>query len=325
VRRREFISLLGGGALAAWPLGARAQQPAMPVIGFLSSASRRPFEHLVTAFRRGLNDTGYLEDRNVAIEYRWADNQYDRLPAMAADLIERRVAVIVASGGNIAALAAKTATTTVPIVFTAVADPVQGGLIAALNRPGGNVTGISALTAELDAKRLELLCALVPGVIGVLVNPNRPNADIQLRDVEAAAHLIKRQLIVRSASTEHEIDTAFASLVQQRIGALLVTADPFFSNRRAQFVALSARHAMPAIYQWRDFAASGGLMSYGPSLTDAYRQAGIYAGRILKGEQPADLPVLRPTRFEFVINLKTAKALGLDVRALIARADEVIE
>jgi putative ABC transport system substrate-binding protein len=272
-----------------------------------------------------LNDTGYLEDRNVAIEYRWADNQYDRLPAMAADLIERRVAVIVASGGNIAALAAKTATTTVPIVFTAVADPVQGGLIAALNRPGGNVTGISALTAELDAKRLELLCALVPGVIGVLVNPNRPNADIQLRDVEAAAHLIKRQLIVRSASTEHEIDTAFASLVQQRIGALLVTADPFFSNRRAQFVALSARHAMPAIYQWRDFAASGGLMSYGPSLTDAYRQAGIYAGRILKGEQPADLPVLRPTRFEFVINLKTAKALGLDVRALIARADEVIE
>jgi putative ABC transport system substrate-binding protein len=324
MKRRQFITLLGGAA--AWPLAARAQQGPMPVVGFLSSGSREPFEHLVTAFRRGLNDAGYFEDRNVSIAYRWADNQYDRLPEMAADLIERRVAVIVASGGNIAALAAKTATTTVPIVFTAVADPVQGGLVAALNRPGGNVTGISALTAELDAKRLELLCELVPGVIGALVNPNRPNADIQLRHVEAAAHKMKRQLIVRSASTEREIDTAFASLVQQRTDALLVTADPFFSNRRAQLVALSARYAMPAIYQWRDFVASGGLMSYGPNLTDAYRQAGIYAGRILKGEKPADLAVMRPTKFEFVINLKTAKALGLDVsKAPITRADEVIE
>jgi putative tryptophan/tyrosine transport system substrate-binding protein len=247
MKRREFITLLGGAA-AAWPLAAHAQRPALPVIGFLSSASREPFEHLVTAFRQGLSETGYLEGRNVAIEYRWADNQYDRLPIMAAELIGDRVAVIVASGGNIAAVAAKNATATVPIVFTAVADAVEGGLVASLNRPGGNLTGISAVTAELDAKRLELLRELVPSaaVIGALVNPNRPNVHLQLRDVEAGAQRINRQLIVLSAGTERDIDTAIASFVQHRIGALLVTADPFFSNRRAQLVTLLARHSIPA-------------------------------------------------------------------------------
>jgi putative tryptophan/tyrosine transport system substrate-binding protein len=327
VQRREFIKLLGGAA-AAWPLAARAQQPAMLVIGFLSSASREPFEHLVTAFRQGLGETGYLEGRNVAIEYRWADNQYDRLPIMAAELIGRRVAVIVASGGNIAALAAKNATATVPIVFTAVADAVEGGLVASLNRPRGNLTGISAVTAELDAKRLELLRELVPSaaVIGALVNPNRPNIHLQLRDVEAGAQRINRQLIVLSAGTERDVDTAIASFVQHRIGALLVTADPFFSNRRAQLVTLLAHHSIPAIFQWRDFAADGGLMSYGPSLTESYHHAGIYAGRILKGEKPADLAVQRPTKFELVINLKTAKALGLTVPpALLLAANVVIE
>jgi putative tryptophan/tyrosine transport system substrate-binding protein len=324
LKRREFVTLLGGAA-AVWPFGARAQPPAVPAIGFLSSASRAPFEHLVGAFQQGLGET---VNRNVTIEYRWADNQYERLPAMAAELVERRVAVIVASGGNIAAVAAKAATSSIPIVFTAVADPVQGGLVASLNRPGGNVTGVSALTAELDPKRLELLLELVPTarVIGALMNPSRPNADVQLRDAQAAARTLGCDLVVLRASSEREIDAAFATLAQQRIGALLVTADPFFSNRRAHIVALLARHAMPAIHQWREFAAAGGLISYGASLTDAYHLAGIYTGQILKGEKPADLPVVQPRKFELVINLKTAKALGIVVPPkLIARADEVIE
>jgi ABC-type uncharacterized transport system substrate-binding protein len=326
VKRRDFIALLGGAA-AAWPLAARAQQAATPVIGFLSSASRAPFEHLVTAFREGLSETGHSEDRNVAIEYRWADNRYDRLPAMAAELVGRRVAVLVATGGNIAAVAAKAATSTIPIVFTVVADPVQGGLVASLNRPGGNVTGISGFTAELDPKRLELLCELVPtGVIGALVNPNRPNVDVQLHDVQAAARTLGRELVILGASSDDEIEKALATLAQQRIAALVVTADPFFTNRRAHIVALLARHAVPAIYQWREFVVDGGLMSYGPRLAGAYRQAGIYTGRILKGEKPGDLPVMRPTKFEQAINLKTAKALGLTVPpTLLARADEVIE
>ena len=326
MKRRAFIAL--AGAAAAWPLAARAQQPAMPVIGFLSSASRAPFEHLVTAFREGLSETGHSEDRNVAIEYRWADNRYDKLPAMAAEFVSRRVAVLVATGGNIAAMAAKAATSTIPIVFTVVADPVQGGLVASLNRPGGNVTGISGLTAELDPKRLELLCELVPtaGVIGALVNPNCPNVDIQLRDVQAAAHTLGRELVILSASSDDEIEKALATLAQQRIAALVVTADPFFTNRRAHIVALLARHAVPAIYQWREFVVDGGLMSYGPRLADAYRQAGIYTGRILKGEKAGDLPVMRPTKFEQAINLKTAKALGLTVPpTLLARVDETIE
>ena len=314
--------------MLALPLAARAQQPAMPVVGFLSSASPGPFRDQLAAFHRGLKEAGFVEGQNVTIEYRWAENQYDRMPALVAELVRRPVAVLVASGGAISALAAKAATAAIPIVFTAVADPVEAGLVASLNRPGGNVTGIGALTTELDAKRLELLSELVPQsrLIGALVNPNRPDADIQLRDLQAAAHMIGRQFVVLSAGTERDIDTAFATLVRQRVGALLVAADPFFTSRRAQVVALAARHAVPAIYQWRDFTAAGGLMSYGPSLADAYRQAGIYAGRILKGAKLADLPVVQPTKFELVINRKTAKALGLTIpRSLLMRADEVIE
>ena len=327
MRWREFITIIGSAAVA-WPLAARAQQPALPVVGFLHSSSAAAYPQQLAAFRQGLKEGGFIEGQNVAIEFRWADDQYDRLPALAAALVQRRVAVILAGGGYISAVAAKAATTTIPIVFAAVADPVKGGLVGSLNRPGGNVTGISPFSAELDAERLELLSELVPtvGVISALLNPNRPNADTQLNDVRAAARTVGRQLVVLSAVTEHDLDTAFVTLIQQRAGALLVTADPFLTSRREQIVALAARHAIPAFYPWREFAAVGGLISYATSLVDAYRQAGGYAGRILKGDSPADLPVLQPTKFELVINLRTAKALGLTVPpTLIARADEVID
>ena len=327
MNRRTLISLLGGAA-AAWPLAVYAQQASMPVIGFLGSTSAVPFAPFLATFRRGLGESGYAEGRNVAIEYRWADNQYERLPALAVELARQQVNVIVASGGPVAAIAAKAATSTIPIVFTATSDPVKLGLVASLNRPGGNVTGWGMFTAELEPKRLELLRELVPNarVIGALINPGRTDAEMQSGDVQAAGRTLGLKVIILPASSGPDIDTAFASLAGQGIAALLISSDPFFIARREQLVALAARHAVPAVYVNRDFPAGGGLASYGTNVAEGYRQAGIYAGRILKGEKPADLPVVQPTKYDLVINLKTARALGLEIPpTLLARADEVIE
>jgi putative tryptophan/tyrosine transport system substrate-binding protein len=326
--RREFITLICGAA-AAWPFVARAQQKAMPVIGFLGVSSPGPTASYVAAFRQGLSETGYVEGQNVVIEYRWAEGHYDRLPALAADLVGRKVDVIAASGGIASALAAKTATSTIPIVFTSVGDPVGAGLVASLARPGGNLTGVSILTSELTSKLLELLSELVPQarVIALLVNPNNPVfIELVIRDMQVAARAKGVQLPILKASTESEIDAAFASLVQRQAGALIVGADPFFYIRRGQFVALASRHAVPAIHFAREFVVAGGLISYGPSVAAASRQAGVYVGKILNGAKPADLPIQRPTTIELVINLKTANVLGLTVpQSLLARADEVIE
>jgi putative ABC transport system substrate-binding protein len=327
MRRRAFLTLLGGTTFV-WPLAAGAQQKAMPVIGLLYFASPVPSAPFLAAFRQGLSETGFVEGQNLAIEYRWAEGHSDRLPAMAADLVARKVDVIAATGGLIVALAAKNATSTIPIVFAIGDDPVAGGLVPSLARPGGNLTGVSILTYELTLKRLELLSELVPEakVIALLVNPNNPNTEAAMREVRQAARTKGVQLPALKAGTESQIDAAFDSLVQLRAAALIVGADPFFTTRREQLVALASRNAVPAIYAIREFVASGGLISYGPSLAAMYRQVGSYAGRVLKGEKPADLPVMQPTTFELVVNLKTAKALGLTVPpSILARADEVIE
>ena len=325
MKRREFITLLGGAT--AWPFATQAQ-PTVPVIGFLGSQSPDAMAYVLPSFWRGLGELGFVEGKNVAIEYRWAEDRYDRLPAMAAELVHDKVAVIVASGGNVSALAAKAATATIPIVFPVVTDPVKGGLVESFNRPGGNVTGIAMLTVELDAKRMELLREMMPtaNVLGALMDSSRPEAADQLKSVQAAAQAMGQQLIIASAGNEGEFDAAFASLVKQRVGALLVAASPLFTSRRDHIVALAAHHLMPTMFQFREFTAAGGLISYGASIVDAYRQTGIYVGRILRGAKPADLPVLQPTKFDLVINLKVAKALGLELPPpLLARADEVIE
>ena len=327
VRRRDFITLLGGAA-ATWPLAARAQQPAMPVIGYLSARSPDDTAHLVAAFRRGLGAGGFVEGQNVTIEYRWALGQYERLPSMAAELVRRPVAVFATTGGEPAAMAAKGATSTIPIVFLIGGDPVKLGLAASYNRPGGNATGMNILTATMEPKRLGLLRELVPeaATIGVLLNPNFQPAANQLRDLQEAARTIGVQIHVLNAATDGELDAVFVTISQQRIPALAVTADPFFDTRRDKLVALAARHAVPTIYHFREFAVAGGLMSYGVDSLETYRQLGVYTEQILKGAKPADLPVLQPSKFEFVINLKAAKALGVKFSDnLLSLADEVIE
>jgi len=327
MKRREFITLLGGAA-ATWPLAARAQQQQLPVIGILSSRSQATDALLLAVIRQGLNDTGFVEGRNVSIEYRWADGNYNRLAAFAADLVGRKVAVIVTIGGDVAALAAKAATATLPVVFTVATDPVRSGLVSSLHRPGGNLTGHSGFLTEVEPKRFGLLRELLPDAtsIGVLVNPNVAYIDAQLNDIRSSAASIGREIVILNASTIAEIDAAFATLRQMRTDVLSVAVDPFFFDRASQIVVLAARHAMPALYFRREFAAVGGLMSYGSNAAEGYRVLGVYAGRILKGEKPGDLPIQLPTKFELVINLSTARALGVDVPAqLLARADEVIE
>jgi putative ABC transport system substrate-binding protein len=318
--------MLGGAA--AWPLAARAQQPAMPVIGWMSGRAPEDSAHLLAAFHQGLREAGFVDGQNVSIEYRWARGQYEKLPALASDLVSRGVAVLVGVGGDVSAIAAKQATATIPIVFGMGGDPIRAGLVDSFNRPGGNATGYTLLTNEMESKRVGLLHQLLPGIplIGALLNPNFPPAVRQLRDIEDATRSTGQSLFVAKASNDAELSAAFLSLVQQQVGAVLVAADPYFDTRRDRIVAFAAENRLPAIYQFREFAVAGGLVSYGPSITDLYRQGGIYAGRILNGTKPADLPVVQPTKFELVINLKTANALGLMVPdAMQLLADEVIE
>jgi len=326
VRRRKFIALIGGAG--AWPLAARGQQSAVPVVGFMSSRSPEDSAHLVAAFRRGLAEGGFVEGQNVATEFRWANGDYDRLPAMAADLVNQQVAVIVAAGGEPAALAAKAATKTIPIVVGLGADPEKLGLVASLNRPGGNVTGVTLMTALMEPKRLGLLRDLVPGaaLIGVILNPAFPAAARQLQEIEETARAIDQKIVVAKASTDEELEAAFSLLVREQVNALLVAASPYFDTRRERIIDFAAEQRLPAIYQFREYAVSGGLLSYGVSISDGYRQYGDYAAKILKGAKPADLPFLQPTKFELIINMKTAKALGIKISAnLLSLADEVIE
>jgi putative ABC transport system substrate-binding protein len=327
IRRREVITLLGSVA-AAWPLAARAQQPAMPVVGFLGAPSPESYLQYTAAIRRGLQEAGFVEGQNLTIDYRWAEGRYDRLPVLAADLVNRRVSLIVPIGGAPAVLAAKAATSTIPIVFNMAADPVELGVVASLNRPGGNVTGVAMMGVELEAKRFERLRELVPtaALIAMLVNPDNAPFEMQSRAVQEAARGVGQPFLILHARNEDEIDTAFAAMAEQRAGALMVGADTYFTSQTALLVALSARYRIPTIYAWREHVVQGGLMSYATNLTDAYRQTGAYAGRVLKGTKPADLPVTQPTRFEMAINLKTAKALGLTIpEILLATADEVIQ
>jgi len=327
MRRRDVIALLGSG-VAGWPFAARAQQAALPVVGFLGAPSAGPYTRYVAAVHQGLREVGYIEHQNVAMEYRWADGQYDRLPALAADLVGRRVAVIVPIGGAPATVAAKAATSTIPIVFNLGADPMELGLVTNLNRPGGNITGIAMMTLEIETKRLELLHELARAStsLAVLLNPSNAQAHIQEREAQRAARVIGRKVLILKAATEREIESAFATLVRERAGALLVGGDTFFTSQATLFVVLTARYSIPTIYPFKTHVDAGGLMSYGTSLPDAYRQTGVYAGRVLKGEKPGDLPIVQPTKFELVINLKTARAVGIAIPpTLLARADEVIE
>jgi putative tryptophan/tyrosine transport system substrate-binding protein len=327
VRRREFITLLGGAAVA-WPIAARAQQPAMPVIGFLSSRSPSESNDLVAAFRRGLRDAGFIEGQNLLIAFRWAEGRYDRLSALTAELVDLRVAVLFTAGGPPAALAAKAATQTIPVVFSAVSDAVRVGLVASLNRPGGNLTGMSLFTYDVAAKGTQFLKELLPTAtaIAYLVNSSNPTAELYVKEAASTASALGISVHVLSATTEHELDGAFASTTKLGVKGVVVPAEPFFDSRRDIIVALAARYAVPTVYSFREYAVAGGLMAYGASLPDAYRQGGIYVGRVLKGEKPGDLPVMQPTKFDLVINLKTARALGLTMPdRLLALADEVID
>jgi len=327
MRRREFIRLLAGAGVA-WPIASQAQQPAGPVIGYLSGRSPEDTVDELAAFQKGLSEGGFVSGGNVTIEYRWARGDYSRLAVLAAELVQRRVTVVAATGGENSARAAMQATATIPVVFALGADPVELGLVHSLNRPGGNATGTTILLGDMDQKRFGILQRTIPGIVrfGALVNPNYPPSADQIRDLEKAATDLGRQVFVAKASNDAELDAAFAALLHEQVGALLVASDPYFDTRRSRIIAFVAQNRLPAIYQFRAYAVEGGLISYGPSITDAYRQVGLYVARVLKGERPADLPILRPTKFDFVVNLKTAKSLGLTIPpTLVAQADEVIE
>ena len=327
MRRRDFIKIIAGSA-AVWPLAVGAQQSAMPTIGFLSARSPEDTVQVLAAFHKGLSEGGFVSGRNVNLEFRWARGDYGRLPALAAELVQQRVTVLASTGGDASAHAAKNSTTTIPVVFNSGSDPVKAGLVQSLNRPGSNVTGVVVLADEMEQKRFGILREIVPDVarFGAIVNPNYPPSTSQIYDLEEAGRKLNRQIFVAKASNDAELDAAFAALLREQIGALLVASDPYFDTRRGRIIAFAGQNRLPAIYQFREYAVEGGLISYGPSITDAYRQVGLYVARIIKGEKPADLPVLQPTKFDFVIDLKTAKTLGVSVPpTLVARVDEVIE